>query len=135
MLIRYIIYGLIGMNMEIFWTGLSEIRMHSKNLVGHTSLWMFLIYGLAAFTLEPLHNLIQNENIFFRGCSYATIIFLIEFFSGYILRLFGIEAWHYTTPLSVMGLIRLDYAPIWFIVGLIFEKIHIVLLNTHIGKI
>lgn len=133
MIIRYVIYGLLGMNMEIFWTGISGAAHGSKNLIGHTSVWMFFIYGLAVLVLEPVHNLISDQNWFLRGCVYTIVIFAIEFTTGYILRLFGIEPWHYTNQLSILGLIRLDYAPAWFAVGLIFEQFHKLLLNYHIG--
>lgn len=132
MLLRYMIYGLLGMNMEIFWTGLSQIGSGSKNLIGHTSIWMFFIYGTAVIILEPLHNLVSDQNWFIRGCVYTTAIFAIEFLSGYLLKLIGVEAWRYTSPLSVIGLIRLDYAPAWFAVGLIFERLHTLLLKINI---
>jgi uncharacterized membrane protein len=33
--------------------------------------------------------------------------------------------WDYTgTPLAVAGVIRLDYAPAWFVAGLLFERLH-----------
>jgi len=34
--------------------------------------------------------------------------------------------WDYSgkTPYSVLGLIRLDYAPAWFVLGLLFERLH-----------
>lgn len=133
MLIRYIIYGLLGMNMEIFWTSLSGIKSGSHNLIGHTSIWMFFIYGLAVLIMEPIHNLIADQNWFLRGCVWASVIFVIEFTTGGILRLFQIEPWHYTGEFSIMGLIRIDYAPAWFAVGLLFERIHTLLLNYNIG--
>ena len=133
MLIRYIIYGLLGMNMEIFWTGLAPSGEKTLNFIGHTSIWMFFIYGLAVVVLEPVHRLIGNENWFLRGCVWASVIFALEFMSGGLLRLFGIEAWRYTGGLSVMGLIRLDYAPVWFAVGLIFERVHDLLIAYNIG--
>lgn len=133
MLIRYIIYGLLGMNMEIIWTSLSGIRDNSHNLIGHTSLWMFFIYGLAVLILEPVHNLILDQNWFFRGCVYTALIFAIEFVAGSALRLIGVEAWNYTNDLAVLGLIRLDYAPVWFAVGFIFEFFYNFLLKYNIG--
>ena len=53
--------------------------------------------------------------------------------AGAFLRLFGIEAWHYTVPMSVYGLIRLDYFPAWFAVGMLFERLHDVLIRYNIG--
>ena len=102
-------------------------------MMGHTSIWMFFIYGLAVFLLEPIHNLIADYNWYIRGCVWATLIFAIEFATGMLLRAVGIEAWYYTGPLAILGVIRLDYAPLWFGVGLIFEQIHTLLLTYHIG--
>lgn len=133
MIIRYIIYGLLGMNMEIFWTSLSGIGSTSNNLIGHTSVWMFFVYGLAVFVLEPVHNLIIDQNWFFRGCVYTTLIFVIEFVAGSALRMFNVEAWNYTNDLAVLGLIRLDYAPAWFAVGFIFEFLYNFLYKYNVG--
>ncbi len=133
MIIRCIIYGLLGMNMEVFWTGLAPAGEKTVNFIGHTSVWMFFIYGLAAVVLEPVRYLISNQNWFLRGCVWATLIFAIEFLSGGLLRLFGIEAWRYTGEFSVLGLIRLDYAPVWFAVGLLFERVCDLLAAYNIG--
>ncbi len=121
------------MNMEIVWTGLTQFNAKSKNLMGHTSLWMFFIYGLAVLIMEPLHNLIADQNWFLRGCVWTSVIFAIEFLTGSILRFFGIEAWYYTGEFSIMGLIRIDYAPVWFAVGLIFERLHSLLISYNVG--
>ena len=133
MLIRYIIYGLLGWNIEIIWTGFTSLANGSKNLMGHTSIWMFFIYGAAVFLFEPVHTWIANLHWFWRGCIWMLLIFFIELVSGLLLKLFGIQAWAYTGPTAVLGVIRLDYAPLWFAVGLIFEKIHHILLSYHIG--
>lgn len=133
MLTRFVIYGLLGLNIEILWTGLTSAIGGNLNLIGHTSVWMFFIYGSAVFLLEPVHNKIPHINPILRGLIWTVLIFVIELVSGLLLRLFGIEAWHYTSPLSILGVIRLDYAPAWFIVGLIFEKIHSALMTNNIG--
>lgn len=133
MLIRYIIYGFLGWNVEIIWTGFTSLTTGSKNLIGHTSVWMFFIYGAAVFLLEPIHYKIAPLNWFLRGCIWTVLIFAIEMASGLVLKFLGIEAWNYDCPASVLGVIRLDYAPLWFSLGLIFEKIHNLLLSYNIG--
>ena len=122
--LRFIIYGLLGMIIEILFTGFSDIKNMNFNLVGHTSVWMFFVYGSAVFVLEPVYGLIKNENTIIRGCVYATTIFFIEFSSGMILDMLNITAWKYQGELSVMGYIRLDYAMFWFLLGLVFEKFY-----------
>ena len=127
------IYGLLGWNIEIIWTGLTSLGSGSRDLVGHTSVWMFFIYGAAVFLLEPVHAWIGGFHWFWRGCIWTVFILANEFVSGMLLKVFGIEAWHYTGWSSVLGVIRLDYAPLWFAVGLIFERIHHLLLAYHVG--
>lgn len=133
MITRFIIYGLLGWNVEIFWTGFCSVLRGDMNLMGHTSIWMFFIYGSAVFVFEPVHRAISEYNRFVRGCVWSVLIFAIEFISGMILRLLGIEAWYYSGDYAVYGVIRLDYLPLWFAVGLIFERIHTLLLKYHIG--
>ena len=133
MLIRFIIYGLLGWNMEVIWTGFAEILHGSPNLIGHTSLWMFFIYGSASFLLEPIHTRIRRLHWLLRGCIWAGLIFAIEFISGTLLKLIGITAWNYTGTFAVLGVIRLDYFPAWAAAGLIFKKIHDMLVRYNIG--
>lgn len=132
MITRYIIYGFLGWNMEIIWTGLGSVTTGSRDLMGHTSVWMFFIYGMAVL-LEPVHAAIKNYNWFLRGSIWMCLIFVIEFVCGMVLSFMGIYAWRYTGAASVMGVIRLDYAPLWFAVGLIFERVHNALLAHHVG--
>lgn len=137
MLIHFVVYGLLGMLMEVFWTGVHSLISGDLNLVSKTSIWMFFIYGSAVF-LEPIHDKIRRKNIFFRGVAWALLIFVIEFLSGYILeQIIGSCPWDYrnSTTLTLNGYIRYDYFPAWFIVGLIFEKIHDFLDKKFIGLI
>lgn len=92
-------------------------------LIGNTSIWMFPIYGMASF-LGPICRFIQNANILIRGTVYMLSIFTAEYITGYILKKRDMCPWDYSkAKYNINGLIRLDYAPLWFIVGLIFEKI------------
>lgn len=133
MITRFVIYGLLGWNIEVIWTGLCSVLRRDMNLMGHTSIWMFFIYGAAALALEHVCCAIRDYNLFVRGCVWAVLIFAVEFLSGTALRLIGIEAWYYSGVYAVMGVIRLDYLPLWFAVGLIFERIYSALIKYHIG--
>lgn len=121
MLVRFILYGLAGWNIEVMWTGFNELLRGNVNMVGHTSLWMFLIYGLGGILFEAVRKKINERKWYYRGLVWMYLIFAIELVSGLLLRVFSVEAWHYEGLFSVGGLIRLDYAPLWFAVGLIFE--------------
>jgi hypothetical protein len=58
------------------------------------------------------------------------LIFTIELIAGGILKLtIGECPWDYDreeaiVAVTVKGLIRLDYLPVWFCVGLLFERMH-----------
>lgn len=126
MAIHYLIYGLTGLIMEVFWTGLGSLLQSNYALTGHTYLWMFFIYGLGVF-FEPIHDKIRTYHLVLRGLLWTVLIFLIEFLSGLLLQwIIGYCPWDYrkATKLTLYGYIRLDYFPVWFIVGLLFEKYH-----------
>ncbi|MBS4536065.1 hypothetical protein GOQ29_10610 [Clostridium sp. D2Q-14] len=127
MLIKFIVYGLLGLLIEIFFTGImSLIKSKDFTLIGHTYIWMFFIYGSAVF-LEKIHDTIRNKNFIIRGGIWSLVIFVIEFITGFLLeKIIGICPWDYSgnSPYTILGYIRLDYLPYWFILGLLFEKVH-----------
>ena len=117
--------------MEILWTGLGSVLQGRWELAAYTYLWMFPIYGLAIF-LEPVHDAIRNTPWWVRGTIWASFITTLEYSAGWVLRAtIGSCPWDYSgqSGYSVGGLIRLDYLPVWFFVGLLFEKMHDFLIN------
>lgn len=121
---RFLLYGLVGICAEIFWTGMSSLLQGDIRLKGFTYIWMFPIYGLVVF-FEPVQHKIEKWPLFLRGCVYTVIIFIAEYISGSLLRfVLGACPWNYTGPLTINGLIRLDFAPVWFCFGIILEKLH-----------
>lgn len=91
--------------------------------MGHTSLWMFPIYGLAA-CIYPLNRVLKHFPVWLRGALYSGGILSVEYASGMILKHFSCCPWNYEgTKYNINGVIRLDYAPFWAAAGLIFEKI------------
>lgn len=122
---HFIIYGLIGWLLEIIWTGLGSLLTGDARLTAKTYLWMFPIYGLLIL-FEPLHEVIRYRTFWIRGTVWMVLFFALEYFTGSILRnLIGTVPWDYTSSFfNIHGLIRLDYAPLWFAAGLLFEKIH-----------
>jgi uncharacterized membrane protein len=125
MALRFLIYGLLGWSVEIVWTGLGSLLQGNLLLKATTSLWMLPIYGLAVF-LEPLHEKIRTWPWTFRGLVWVGLIWSLEFFAGFGLKfLLGSPPWDYgLTPYSFYRLIRVDYAPLWFLLGLLFERLH-----------
>ena len=126
MLTHFVIYGLIGLLLEVFWTGFTSLFAGNLALTSKTYIWMFFIYGIAVF-LEPMHDKIRRENFLIRGSIWSIVILCIEFICGFLLdNLIGVCPWDYTnsSKYSFLGYIRLDYFPVWFFAGLIFENIH-----------
>ena len=120
---NYIHCGLLGWFLEIIFTAFHAFRKRDMRLPGITSIWMFPIYGLAAL-LAPLSRLIQRRSILFRGLVYTGIIFTGEFAAGLWLRRRGLCPWNYErSKWNLAKVIRLDYAPCWFVTGLLFERL------------
>lgn len=135
MWLRFILYGLGGWCGEIVWTAIRDRvrgRASDWKLRGTTYLWMFPIYGSIVFLYEPVHDLLRAWPWALRGLIYTLGFFAAEYLSGWLIkRLTGSCPWDYSqwSRFSVNGYIRLDYAPIWFLVGLGLEPIHDALLR------
>lgn len=120
---KFIICGIIGWCMEILWTGFQSFRRREMQLKGHSSIWMFPIYGMASFLL-PLMRWIKDKNALLRGSIYAICIFVGEYVTGILLKKYDSCPWDYNhCKYHYKGVIRLDYLPLWFLAGLFFEKI------------
>lgn len=144
MLLRFVLYGLLGWCAEIVWTASYDAvagtarapgdeagrvplsRAGRLRLAGRTYLWMLPIYGLAAVLFEPVHDAVRGLAWPVRGALYAAGIFVVEYVAGWLLeRATGRCPWDYSySRWSVHGYIRLDYAPVWFVVGLLLERAH-----------
>lgn len=115
--------GTIGWCMEITFTALGALRRRELPLVGQTSLWMFPIYGCAAF-FKPVFSLLRHCHMIVRGTVYALSIFGAEYASGRLLATHELCPWNYNRHhWHISGLIRIDYFPFWFFAGLLFEQI------------
>jgi len=135
MIKRYLFYGLAGWTIEIMFTGLDSLVHGDLRLIGFTSLWMFFIYGLAVF-LEPLHDLIARWQWLLRGLFWMLLIWSIEYLCGFVLvQVLGVYPWKYTDTYAVDGLITLRFAPVWFLGGLLFERIHLFLDTTEVVRL
>lgn len=119
----FFLCGTIGLCMEVCWTGLHSILQSDFRCMGQSSILMFPIYGMAS-VIGPISHKLSNVPRAVRGLIYTAGIFTTEFFTGSILRFLHICPWDYSgMPFNLQGLIRLDYAPLWFAAGLFFEKL------------
>ena len=136
---RFIIYGFLGLLAEILWNGFGAMIKGDVLLRGTTCIWMFPIYGFAVF-LEPVHYRIKHLPLIVRGGIYMVLIFAVELISGLLLRsVLGECPWNYANKkISICGIITLGYAPVWMAYGIMFEKIHDVIVrieNSLSGKV
>ena len=82
---------------------------------------MLPIYGLASFLL-PISKKLKDKNILLRGGFYTICIYIVEYSLGIYLRKYGIQPWDYSKEkYNYKGVIRLDFIPVWFFVGLLYE--------------
>lgn len=120
---NYIHCGLLGWFLEMIFTAFHAFRTRDLQLPCKTSVWMFPIYGLAAL-LAPLARLMRRRNFIFRGLVYTGLIFTCEFLTGTWLRKRELCPWNYERARwNLAKVIRLDYAPCWFVTGLLFERL------------
>lgn len=120
---NFIFCGLLGWILEIFYTAFQSFRKRQRKLYAVTSLWMFPIYGSAAF-FSPLMKLIKKLPVLLRGLLYTGGIFLTEYCFGRILMKYDCCPWNYEkSRFQIKKVIRLDFAPLWFLTGLLLEKI------------
>ena len=125
MITRFLLFGVIGWCLEILWTGFGSLIRGDFRMTSRTSIWMFFIYGTGALFQPLIYNLLKYP-LFIRGSIYVLCIFLAEFIFGYIMSRAQACPWDYShAKLNVMGIIRLDYAPVWFAVGILFEYAHL----------
>lgn len=134
-LIQFISFGCLGTTTEIWFTAvvdnanrLGDGLPMDWSLGGNSYIWMFFIYGLAAPLFGFFYKWIKHFPLLIRLLIYTLGIFVVEFITGGLLDLItGSCPWEYTNKWNICGYIRLDYAPSWFIFGLILEKVYLYL--------
>jgi len=135
--VRFLIYGAIGCCFEIVFTGIKHLiasQFRDWTLRGKSYIWMFPIYGLLAFLFEPVHNAIRLWFWPLRGLIYVAGFYTVEFSTGWLLQKFtGKCPWDYSrAKYNFRGLVRWDYAPLWFGFCLCIEQVHDLLMRVRI---
>ena len=125
--------GVAGWCLEVMFTAAESLAGGDWKLMGRTFPDHVSIYGLGAL-LEPIGRLADRwigdgdirpaDRAVRHGMLYMVLIFLVEYTTGAWLTTRGICPWDYSGRHSnVNGLIRLDFAPLWFGTGLLFENL------------
>jgi uncharacterized membrane protein len=126
-LLRFLIFALIGLLMEVFFGALGGLIRGHYNLHGGTSPWMMIDYGLLGIVTMPLARPMMRKGIplVLRAVIYMLGIYLVEFVSGWIFDLCNIEIWDYSNKAyNLYGYITLMYAPYWYALGLGVEYLY-----------
>jgi hypothetical protein len=137
---RAVAYGMLGWAVEVAFTALQGVVDGSTRdwrLRGHSYVWMLPIYGLVAFLYEPLHDRLRGRSRWERGAAYAAGFMACELATGSaIRRAVGLVPWDYTDSSRfalAKGAVRLDYAPLWALAGLLAEPLDDRLRGLRIG--
>lgn len=125
--LRFLIFALLGLLLEVFFTATGKLAGGDMNMRGSTSPWMMIDYGLLGVALLPIATPLIKRGIplVLRAAVYMVGIFIIEYISGRIFVAFGLEIWDYSNkPYNLHGQITLTYAPYWYGLGLVVEWLH-----------
>jgi hypothetical protein len=126
---RFLAYGLIGLGIECFFTSIADLATGAGGLQlkGYSYLWMHPIWALTLLLAEVLMTWLKRKGLsrVTRAFVAMAASFAIEYTAGALLvAIVGRCPWDYTgSPWSVHGLIRLDYAPLWFLCGWTCEPV------------
>jgi Putative ABC-transporter type IV len=125
------LFASVGVSLEVAFTATATLRARDPGLRGHSYLWMFPIYGLVYPLFAWSWPLVGGWPVVLRCALYVLAAYVVEYTSGWLLRrATGSCPWEVSyraSPWGVHGLIRLDYAPLWLGVALLFERLYRVL--------
>jgi hypothetical protein len=122
---RFLGYGASGWLIEVVMTGVCSVVIdRDGSATAKTYLWMLPVYGSGGLLLERLSGRVRGWRRPARALAYLPFIYGVEYGSGRLLRRFlGRCPWDYGCGEGTSRLVRLDYAPLWFLVALLFEPL------------
>ena len=139
-----IAFVLAGITLEVFWTSILNAMKNGdhRKLTGISYLWMFPIYATVPLIILFIMNKFGNLNIFLRAIIYMVSFYAIEYISGYIIKkIMGVSPWNYRGyyikifkkeyKANYKGLICLEYAPVWYLYGIMGEYFIKFLISLH----
>ena len=120
---NFIICGLTGWCIEVAFTSAGAVLKKDKKMMGHTSAWMFPIYGMAS-GIGVIAPKISHWSAFRRSLLYGGAIMSAEYITGSLLTRLDACPWSYKgCKYAVKDIVRLDYLPFWMAAGLLYEKL------------
>lgn len=130
MVLSVFVFACVGVAFEVAFTAASDFGTRPNvKLEGRSYLWMAPVYATVPLFLDVLYPAVGNFHLAARLALYVSILFAVEYASGWLLRrLTGECPWDYgDARLAVHGLIRLDYAPFWAFACWLFEYLYLAL--------
>ncbi|CAM1311314.1 TMEM229B (predicted) [Pycnogonum litorale] len=124
--LRLYIYGIHGYFTEVMFTAAWEFVVKINwQLPGCTSVWSLLIYSISVYVIELMYLRMRDHvHVLIRAFVYLLWTYTWEFTTGYILSFFNACPWDYTSfDLNFVGLITMEYAPLWYVATLITEQV------------
>ena len=117
-------WGMFGLCCEIMFTAMVNLFSKKRyNLIGHTSIWMFPIYGIGlTYGFSLIQYIISND--FIRYLSYPLWIWLVEILIGYPASKAGVRIWDYrylSDDKHWKGIISFVHFPFWIFFGFLVE--------------
>ena len=127
----------LGITTEVFFTAFMALITQQPFcdqplifMTGHTYVWMAFIYGFIPILGLLLHHKVAHWPIWYRLPLYVVLLYIIEFTSGYLLKLLtGACPWEYKTGWNIMGLIQLEFIPEWLFFTWMVERLYIYINN------
>ncbi|XP_077529324.1 transmembrane protein 229b-like [Haemaphysalis longicornis] len=134
--LRAYLYALQGYFIEVNFIAFSDLieGKASPKLFGYASMWSLFVYSAASLVMERINAFLQPRGVplLVRAAAQALWMYAWEFTTGCVLSLFDACWWDYSNyRYNLAGLITLEYAPLWFSLGVIFE----VVFAPNIGRI
>ena len=122
------LFSFLGLGLEVAFTAaLDSWKRWDRFLMGYSSIWYIPLYAVVPFILSWAGPSLFPIPWYLRGLIYMVACFVLEFAGMGALRLIlgasPSEASYYKARWNVLGLIRLDWAPVWFCAGLLFETL------------
>jgi len=125
--LRFFLFALLGLLMEVFFTATVGAIKGDINARGSTSPWLMIDYGLLGVVTAPLRDALLRVGLPLAARAAVSMlgIFFIEYVSGLAFTAAGLRIWDYSTyAYNLHGQITLLYAPFWYGLGLGVELLY-----------
>jgi uncharacterized membrane protein len=114
------------------------INSGNWELKGHSAISSFFMYGTCSFCVEQLYVFLyykHNIGWYIRRPLYVLIAYSWELSWGLLLRYFDACPWDYSHyRFNFLGLICLEYAPVWCFAGWCQDQFADYLLHVRVDK-